>query len=75
MPCNASYTRFIFLKVFHVNYNLICIFICTPICTNLFILVKSECYTCPDVTPHVTNSLILIISVLIMHRFHWLINF
>jgi hypothetical protein len=33
------------LKVFHMNYNLICIFICTPICTNLFILVKSGCYT------------------------------
>jgi hypothetical protein len=44
MSCNASYTRFIFLKVFHMNYNLICIFICTPICTNLFILVKSGCY-------------------------------
>jgi hypothetical protein len=28
------------LKVFHMN----CIFICTPICTNLFILVKSGCY-------------------------------
>jgi hypothetical protein len=47
MQCNASYTRFIFLKVFHMNYNLICIFICTPICTNLFILVKSGCYTRP----------------------------
>jgi hypothetical protein len=33
-----------FWKVFHMNYNLICIFICTPICTNFFILVKSGCY-------------------------------
>jgi hypothetical protein len=33
-----------FWKVFHMNYNLICIFICTPICTNLSILVKSGCY-------------------------------
>jgi hypothetical protein len=52
MPCNASYTRFIFLKVFHMNYNLICIFICTPVCTNLFILVKSGCYKA-----HPTHSL------------------
>jgi hypothetical protein len=36
-----------FWKVFHMNYNLICIFICSPICANLFILVKSGCYTCP----------------------------
>jgi hypothetical protein len=34
-----------FWKVFHMNYNLICIFICTPICANLSILVKSGCYT------------------------------
>jgi hypothetical protein len=27
-----------------MNYNLICIFICTTICTHLFILVKSGCY-------------------------------
>jgi hypothetical protein len=33
-----------FWKVFHMNYNLICIFICTPICANLSILVKSGCY-------------------------------
>jgi hypothetical protein len=39
MPCNAFYTRFIFLESFHIYYNLICIFICTPICTN-FILEK-----------------------------------
>jgi hypothetical protein len=44
MPCNASYTRFIFGKFFHMNYNLICIFICTTICTKKFILVKSGCY-------------------------------
>jgi hypothetical protein len=29
-----------FWKVFHMNYNLICIFICTPICTKKIILVK-----------------------------------
>jgi hypothetical protein len=28
-----------------MNFNLICIFICTPICTKKFILVKSGCYT------------------------------
>jgi hypothetical protein len=33
-----------FWKVFHMYYNLICIFICTPIWTNFFILVKSGCY-------------------------------
>jgi hypothetical protein len=33
-----------FWKVFHMNYNLICIFICTPICANLSILVKSWCH-------------------------------
>jgi hypothetical protein len=37
MACNASYARFIFFwKVFHKYYNLICIFICTPICTKLY---------------------------------------
>jgi hypothetical protein len=25
-----------FLKVFHMYYNLICIFICTPICTKFY---------------------------------------
>jgi hypothetical protein len=30
-----------FWKVFHMNYNLIC----TPICTNFFILVKSGRYS------------------------------
>jgi hypothetical protein len=33
MPCNASYARFIFLKVFHKYYN----FICAPICIKSFI--------------------------------------
>jgi hypothetical protein len=33
-----------FWEVFHMNYNLICIFICTPICANLSILVKSGCH-------------------------------
>jgi hypothetical protein len=32
MACNASYTRFIFWKVFHMYYNLIC----TPICTKFY---------------------------------------
>jgi hypothetical protein len=36
MPCNASYTRFIFGKFFHKYYNSICIFICTPICTKFY---------------------------------------
>jgi hypothetical protein len=34
-----------FWKVFHKYYNLICIFICTPICTKkILILAKSGCY-------------------------------
>jgi hypothetical protein len=33
-----------FWKVFHKYYNLICIFICIPIYTKKFILVKSGCY-------------------------------
>jgi hypothetical protein len=33
-----------FWKLFHMNYNLICIFICTPICTKKIILAKSGCY-------------------------------
>jgi hypothetical protein len=31
-----------------MNYNLICIFICTPVCANLSILVKSGCHTSSD---------------------------
>jgi hypothetical protein len=31
-----------------MNYNLICIFICTPICTKNFILIKSGCYRLLD---------------------------
>jgi hypothetical protein len=34
-----------FWKVFHMYYNLICIFICTPIWTKKIILVKSWCYS------------------------------
>jgi hypothetical protein len=33
-----------FWNVFHKYYNLICIFICTPICTKILILAKSGCY-------------------------------
>jgi hypothetical protein len=33
-----------FWKVFHMYYNLICIFICTPIWTKKIIPVKSGCY-------------------------------
>jgi hypothetical protein len=33
-----------FWKVFHMYYNLIWIFICTPMWTKNFILVKSGCY-------------------------------
>jgi hypothetical protein len=36
-----------FWKVFHKYYNLICIFICTPICTKKIILEKSGCYRQP----------------------------
>jgi hypothetical protein len=36
MPCNASYARFIFGKVFHKYYNLIC----TSICTKILFLEK-----------------------------------
>jgi hypothetical protein len=37
-----------FWNVFNMNYNLICIFICTPIYANLSILVKSGCHTFQD---------------------------
>jgi hypothetical protein len=37
-----------FWKVFHMYYNFICIFICTPIWTKKIILVKSGCYTEPS---------------------------
>jgi hypothetical protein len=47
MPCNASYTRFIFGKVFHMYYNVICI-LYALLCRQNFILVKSGCYTCLD---------------------------
>jgi hypothetical protein len=30
--------RINFWKVFHMNYNLICIFICTPICSKILFL-------------------------------------
>jgi hypothetical protein len=33
-----------------MNYNLICIFICTPVCANLSILVKSGCHIAPVVS-------------------------
>jgi hypothetical protein len=39
-----------FWKVFHKYYNLICIFICTPICTKNCILAKSGCYSLSAVT-------------------------
>jgi hypothetical protein len=35
----------LFLKVFHMYYNLICILICTPMWTKKFILVKSGRYS------------------------------
>jgi hypothetical protein len=41
MPCNAMHpTQDYFWKVFHKYYNLICIFICTPICTKILFLQK-----------------------------------
>jgi hypothetical protein len=37
MPCNAMHPiQDLFLEVFHMYYNLICIFICTPICTKFY---------------------------------------
>jgi hypothetical protein len=38
MPCHAMHPMqdLFFWKVFHKYYNLICIFICTPICTKLY---------------------------------------
>jgi hypothetical protein len=44
MPCNASYTRFIFEKVFYMYCKLICI-LYALLCWQNFILVKSGCYT------------------------------
>jgi hypothetical protein len=43
MPCNASYTGFIFGKVFHMYYIVICI-LYALLCRQNFILVKSGCY-------------------------------
>jgi hypothetical protein len=43
MPCNASYTRFIFGKVFHIYCKLIRI-LYALLCWQNFILVKSGCY-------------------------------
>jgi hypothetical protein len=43
MPCNASYTRFIFGKVFRMYCKLICI-LYALLCGQNFILVKSGCY-------------------------------
>jgi hypothetical protein len=55
MPCHAMHPmQDYFWKVFHKYYNLICIFICTPICTKKIILAKSGCYRyAPD---HPTDS-------------------
>jgi hypothetical protein len=39
MPCNESYTRFIFWKFFHMYYKLICI-LYALLCGENFILVK-----------------------------------
>jgi hypothetical protein len=45
MPCHAMHPmQDYFWKVFHKYYSLICIFICTPICTKILILAKSGCY-------------------------------
>jgi hypothetical protein len=44
MPCNASYTRFIFLESFHIYYNLICIFLYALLFAQNFILEKNGCY-------------------------------
>jgi hypothetical protein len=46
MPCNASYTRLIFGKVFHMYCKLICISYAL-LCWQNFILVKSGRYTRP----------------------------
>jgi hypothetical protein len=41
MPCHAMHPmQDYFWKVFHKYYNLICIFICTPICTKFLFLQK-----------------------------------
>jgi hypothetical protein len=44
MPYNASYARFIFGKVFHMYYKLICI-LYALLCGHNFILVESGCYS------------------------------
>jgi hypothetical protein len=49
MPCNAFYTRFIFLESFHLYYNLICIFLYALLFAQNFILLKSGCYRFPRV--------------------------
>jgi hypothetical protein len=42
MPCHAMHPmQDYFWKVFHKYYNLICIFICTPICTKKFLFLQN----------------------------------
>jgi hypothetical protein len=41
MPCNTSYTRFIFWKVFHIYYKLICMFYTLQ---RLYMLLMSHDY-------------------------------
>jgi hypothetical protein len=44
MPCNASYTRFIFGRFSYV-LQIVCIFLYALLCGQNFILVKSGCYS------------------------------
>jgi hypothetical protein len=56
MPCNASYTRFIFGKVFHMYCKLICI-LYALLCWKKFILVKIGCYTHQDLYPSIAKPI------------------
>jgi hypothetical protein len=45
-----------FWKVFHMNYNLICIFICSPICTNFFYSCKKWVLHIPSIYSLLSNA-------------------
>jgi hypothetical protein len=48
-----------FWKVFHMYYNLICIFLYALLVARNFILIKSGCYMAPLFLTHATYALSL----------------
>jgi hypothetical protein len=49
-----------------MNYNLICIFICTPICTKKFILATSGCYKSEETGNWCVESVIAESEILVL---------